>query len=173
MPTGHRGGVLSNILSWKRRNYCTYASTRRSRGSTGSHWALSVKQRHVRCSITIDSEMIVSVYVCETYHGSRHTNGRRFIVVATRHLRGEVLEKRKQRYKYSNPSLVWHIVWKCQFVVVKRCIFTQARDPFLFLDMCICFYALRGLYMYFKIYQFLGHSSQKKSSIMSLSNPVN
>lgn len=59
------------------------------------------------CTRAIGSEMIV--YVCVAYHGSRHRHGRRFVVVAMGHLRGEVLEEgEKERNKNLDPSVVWH-----------------------------------------------------------------
>lgn len=104
---------LWHILRWGRRKWCTYACTRRSRGSTGSHWALSIKQRQGQTLHHNDWQWngSVCVYVCVhvSYHGSRHSHGRGFVIVANRHLRGEVLEKSKQRYKYFSPSVMWHI----------------------------------------------------------------
>lgn len=41
---------------------------------------------------------IVYLNTYVTYHGSRHRHGRRFVIVATGHLRGEVLEKNKHRH---------------------------------------------------------------------------
>lgn len=59
------------------------------------------------CTGAIGSEMIV--HVCVAYHGSRHRHGRRFVVVAMGHLRGEVLEEgEKERNKKLDPSVVWH-----------------------------------------------------------------
>lgn len=63
------------------------------------------------CTTAIGSEMIV--YVCVAYHGSRHRHGRRFVVVAMGHLRGEVLEEgKKEKNKILDASDVWHRDWK-------------------------------------------------------------